>query len=308
MGIQGIRRAASLKTIVVAVVLLLGLQQLWTVLAADGIVIEENLTYGHEGGAELQLDLARPKEGAGPFPAIVFIHGGAWAGGDRKDYRSTIASAARKGFVAVTISYRLTQFDPEKKKPTVPFPAQIHDCKCAVRWLRSVADKYHIDPDRIGVSGGSAGGHLSLLVGLADEKAELEGSGGHADQSSRVQAVVNFCGPTELSQEFEDVPAVRDFLEALCQGTPDRAAEAYKSASPLTYCSSDDPPVLTLHGDKDEIVLVTQAKLLDDAMKKAGARHELVILEGQGHGFQGETGKQAYQAMWAFFEQHLKGR
>ena len=137
--------------------------------------------------------MARP-EGDGPFPAIVFIHGGGWYQGNRQGYRGAIEEAAKRGYVAITISYRLMQFDESKKETTTAtpiFPAQIHDAKAAVRWLRANAKKYHVDPDRIGVTGASAGGHLSLLVGLTDPTAKLEGDSGSPDQSSRVQAVVN---------------------------------------------------------------------------------------------------------------------
>lgn len=276
--------------------------------AADEIVVEQNLVYGKGGDVDLQLDLARPKDGNGPFPAIVFIHGGGWVGGNRHAFRGKIEEAAKKGYVAVTVSYRLADPDPETKLGRVPFPAQINDCKCAVRWLRSVADKYHIDADRIGVIGASAGGHLSLLVGLADEQAGLEGDGGHAEQSSRVRAVVNIFGPTDLLKAYSDVDAARGFLLAFCHGTPTDAAETYKAASPVTYVTKDDPPVLTLHGEKDPLVLASQAKLLDETMKEAGARHELLILEGQGHGFAGDAARQAEEAMWAFFERELKGK
>lgn len=317
MLIRRVTRAPSFPKVVAGVVaavvlvagaVLPGLTFPLCAFEAGAIVVEEGLTYGKAGDIELKLDLARPSKGDGPFPAVVFIHGGAWAGGNREVYRSTIESGARRGYVAVTISYRLTQPDLETKTGKVPFPAQIQDCKCAVRWLRSAADKYHIDADRIGVTGGSAGGHLSLLVGLTDEKAGLEGDGGHADQSSRVQAVVNYCGPTELSQEYRDVKAVQPYLQALCGGTPESAADSYKTASPVTYISKDDPPVLTFHGDKDDIVPVAQAKLLDEAMKMAGARHELMIFEGQGHALQGNAGKAAEQVLWLFFDARLKAR
>ena len=278
------------------------------VIVADDIVIEQNVTYGKGGDENLQLDLARPKDGEGPFPAIVFIHGGGWASGNRQAFRSKIEQAAKKGYVAVAISYRLTQPDAETKLGKVPFPAQIHDCKCAVRWLRSAAEKYHVDPQRIGVAGGSAGGHLSLLVGLTDETADLEGDGGYADQSSRVRAVVNFFGPTDLVKEYRDAENARGFLKGLCHGTPDTAPDVYKAASPVTYVAKDDPPVLTLHGDKDPLVPVSQAKLLDETMKEAGASHELIILEGQGHGFAGAAAQTADEALWAFFEKHLRGR
>jgi acetyl esterase/lipase len=269
--------------------------------AADDIVVEQDIVYGKGGDVDLQLDLARPQDGNGPFPAIVFIHGGGWVGGDRQSFRSKIEDAARRGYVAVTITYRLAQPDPDTELGKVPFPAQIQDCKCAVRWIRFVAEKYRIDPDRIGVAGASAGGHLSLLVGLAEETAGLEGAGGHAEHSSRVRAVVNLFGPTDLTRAYEDVPEARRFAKALCRGTPDDVPETYKAASPVTYVSKDDPPVLTL-------VLPSQAKLLHETMKEVGARHELVILEGQGHGFSGDAAKRAEDALWTFFERELKSK
>jgi len=298
---KSIRRALCILSFGMAAVLLGK-----NLLAAE-IILEQDLTYGKVGDVELKLDLARPKEGSGPFPAIVCIHGGAWAGGQRSDHRGQIEKAARKGYVAVTISYRLTEPDPKTHAGKFPFPAQIQDCKCAVRWLRSVADKYHIDTERIGVTGASAGGHLALLVGLVDEKAGMEGDGGHSNQSSRVQAVVNFCGPTDLTREYGEVKVVQPFLVALCGGTPESAAESYRGASPITYVSKqqDPPPMLTLHGDHDDIVPVSQAKLFDDAMRSAGLHHELVVIRGQGHGIHGPL---VESSCWNFFDKYLKSK
>jgi len=276
-------------------------------LASAEVMLEENIVYGTGGGEELKLDLARP-EGDGPFPAIVFIHGGGWHGGSRAGYIPAIKEAARRGYVAVTISYRLMKFDPTKRETTTAepiFPAQIEDAKAAVRWVRANAKTYHIDPSRIGVTGGSAGGHLSLLVGLTDARDELEGTGGNPDQSSRVQAVVNVYGPTEMSSCYE-TSSVDWIFRLFLGGTPDEAAERYRKASPVTYVSSDDPPVLTLHGDTDALVPVEQARLLDEKMKAAGASHDLIVFEGQGHGFQGDASIKAITAMWDFFAEHLK--
>jgi acetyl esterase/lipase len=153
------------------------------------MVIEEDITYGKAGDTELKLDLARP-QGDGPFPAIVFIHGGGWSGGNRQVYRGQIQEAATRGYVAVTISYRLMQFDQAKKETTTAtpvFPAQIHDAKAAIRWVRAHAEKYQVDPDRIGVTGASAGGHLSLLVGVLTL---------HGDQDALV--------PVEQAKAFDD--------------------------------------------------------------------------------------------------------
>jgi len=271
------------------------------------IVVEENLTYGLAGETELKLDLARP-EGDDPHPAIVFIHGGGWANGDRKRYRNSIREAAKRGYVAVTISYRLMQFDEANKETTTAdpiFPAQVHDAKAAIRWLRENAEKYDVDPNRIGVTGGSAGGHLSLLVGLTDPDSRLEGESGTPNQSSRVQAVVNVFGPTEMTACFQK-SSVAWIFRLFMGGAPDEVAGQYAAASPLTYVSKDDPPVLTLHGDQDKLVPVEQAKLLDEKMKAVGASHTLMLFQGQGHGFKGEHQQKAMDAMWDFFDKHLK--
>ena len=274
-----------------------------TAVAAE-VVTEEKITYRAVDGEELQLDLARP-DGQGPYPAIVFIHGGGWRGGNRAGYRREIEEAARRGYVAVTVSYRLTQPD-EQRKAKYPFPAQVHDVKCAVRWLRASADKYRVDPERIGVTGGSAGGHLSLMLGVTDESAGLEGEGCHSDQSSRVQAVVNVFGPTDMLQLHKTSEGAAPIVASFLGGEPGEAEAAYRDASPITYVDSGDPPILTIHGTADTLVPPDQAERFDAAMKKAGAEHKLLLLEKQGHGFRGEALGEAQQAMYAFFDEHLK--
>jgi acetyl esterase/lipase len=294
--------AAPLTWLVLTVLCLTG-----GIARCSEIVTEDNITYGKAGDTELKLDLARP-EGDGPFPAIVFIHGGAWYQGNRQGYRGAIQEAAKRGYVAATISYRLMKFDESKKETTTAtpiFPAQIHDAKAAIRWVRANAQKYHVDPDRIGVTGGSAGGHLSLLVGLTDPSSGLEGDSGNPGQSSWVQAVVNGFGPTDMATCYEKT-ALPWVARLFLGGVPNEAPDRYKAASPMTYVSKDDPPVLTLHGDKDTLVPVEQAKLLDEKMKAVGASHTLMVFEGQGHGFGGEQGKKAWDATWEFFDRHLK--
>lgn len=246
--------------------------------------------------------------GNGPFPAIVFIHGGGWSGGNRQAYRAQIQEAAKRGYVAATISYRLMKYDEVKKETTTAdpiFPAQIHDAKAAIRWVRANAKKYRVDPDRIGVTGASAGGHLSLLVGLTDSASGLEGDSGNPDQSSPVQAVVNVFGPTDMAYCFEK-SSVAWIFRLFMGGTPTDTAERYKAASPITYVSKDDPPVLTLHGDQDALVPVEQARALDETMEAAGVSHTLIVFKGQGHGSGGEDGKKAADATLEFFARHLK--
>jgi len=291
--------------IVIPAVMLLGL------LVGRGqgeeIHLEQGITYQEVEGESLKLDMARP-DGEGPFPALVFIHGGGWTGGNRQAFRGQIQEAAKRGYVAVSISYRLMKFDMEKKETTTAqpiFPTQIHDCKAAVRWLRANAEKYQADPDRIGVIGASAGGHLSLLVGLSGKDADLEGDGPHLDQSSQVQAVVNIFGPTEMVTGHQGSTLAWIF-RLFMGGTPEETPETYKAASPVTYARAGAPPILTLHGDQDQVVPVQQAELLDERLKAAGAPHTLVILEGQGHGFAGPAQQQANEATWGFFAEHLK--
>lgn len=274
-------------------------------LAADDVIVEPKITYGTGGGKDLQLDLARPAHSTGLLPAIVFIHGGGWRYGDRSAYRHEIEEAAKRGYVAATVSYRLT--NPDKSgKPQSPFPAQVEDVKCAVRWLRANAEKYHVDPNRIGAAGGSAGGHLSLMLGVTGASTEFEGSGGHPGVSSRVQAVVNYFGPTDMAHLHATSPHAAGLLVTLLDGTPDKVGDRYRAASPLTYVSKDSAPTLTLHGTADPVVPPDQATEFDAAMKKAGAEHKLMLLEGEGHGFKEAANHKAQEAMYKFFDEHLK--
>ena len=274
---------------------------------AQNVVTHADLTYSQAGDVELKLNLTRPA-GDGPFPVVVFIHGGGWYLGNRLGYKSETQEANSRGYAAVTISYRLMTFDESQKETTTAdtiFPAQIHDAKAAIRWLRANADLYHLDPDRIGVTGRSAGGHLSLLLGLTDAASELEGEGGHPEHSSRVQAVVNVFGPTDLRACYE-TSSVSWIFRLFMGGTPSESAETYRIASPLTWVSADDPPILTLHGSEDKAVPFAQAKKLDEQMKSAGASHTLIEFSGQGHGFGGEYRRKELDAMWSFFDLHLR--
>lgn len=270
-------------------------------------VTQTSVLYGHADGVDLRLDIARPT-GDGPFPAIVFIHGGGWYLGGRQTYSSQIEEAARRGFVGVTISYRMMSFDEKQKETTTAttrFPAQVHDVKAAVRWLRANAETFHIDPQRIGATGRSAGGHLSLMLGLTDESAGLEGDGGHPDRSSRVQAVVNVCGPTHLPGCYE-ASSVAWIFRLFTGGTPEEAAETHAAASPVTYVSQDDPPVLSIHGTEDRLVPIAQARLLDERINAAGASHTLVEFDSQGHGFDAPHRQRELDLMWDFFSEHLR--
>ena len=275
---------------------------------APDVPIQKDIVFGKGGDVNLKLDLAQPATGNGPFPLVICVHGGAWQFGKRTAHHRTIRLLARHSYVAASVQYRLT--------PKYRFPAQIEDVKCAVRFLRANAKKYKIDPHRVGALGDSAGGHLVLLLGLMDQKDGMEGEGGSAGQSSKVQAVVNYYGPTDLStwsaSKTGDTMLERgtgkdgDTLLSDLVGTADRKDPRMKAASPITYIDGKDAPVLTFQGTADQLVLPQQAKLLHAALKKAGVAERLELLEGAGHGWGGELRQRTDRLTLEFFDRHLK--
>ena len=268
--------------------------------AEDGPSLREeaDLVFGKGGDADLKLDLAMPADGDGPFPAVVCVHGGGWVGGDRKQMSQTIRTLARRGYVAVSPDYRLAPHDH--------FPAPVEDCKAAVRWLRANAAKYHIDPDHIGAVGFASGGHLACMLGMTEKGDGLEGMGGNADQSSRVQAVASFFGPTDLTAKDWGPDVAARNLIPLLGGTPEDQPEAYRKASPLTYAGKESAPLLLVHGAADKMVPVEQSRKLYDKIAAAGGSATLIVVEGEGHGFRPEKLRECLVEMIAFFDKQLK--
>jgi len=260
------------------------------------VLFEPDIVYANLPDQDLMLNLARPKDATNPLPCIVVIHGGAWRGGHRNLHNDLTWKFAQRGYVSATVSYRFC--------PKSPFPAQVQDVKAAVRFLRANAQKYNIDPDRIGAVGFSAGAHLSMILGVMDKADGLDDSGPNPDQSSKVNAVVSFFGPTDFTAEFPppSVPLVRDFLG----GTPAEKPEAHKLASPVTYVSPGDAPMLLFQGTKDPLVPWQQAVSMLEALTKAGVPGRVELLPGASHGWGQPELNRTLLATYAFFDQHLK--
>lgn len=246
----------------------------------DSLEAHRDLTYATYGQREVQLDLFRPKKSDAPLPAIVCIHGGGWFKGDRSSMTNLAMALAARGFVAATISYRLSG---EAK-----FPAAIQDAKASVRWLRAHAKEYGIDTEHIGVIGLSAGGHLAALLATSGDVPELEGKGGNADQSSRVQACVAMGAQTDLLSERiaslssqPDDPFYRTFLGA----SQADAGDVYALASPRNHLDPKDPPILVMTGALDDSS--THADEFRGDLGKLGIAADLVLLPDAPHAFLG---------------------
>lgn len=262
------------------------------------VKMEKDIVYNKVGTAELKLDLAAPSQGDGPFPAVLVIHGGAWRAGNKSDNARALEMFAARGYVAVSPQYRFC--------PQTVFPAQVHDVKAAVRWLKANAKERRIDPGRIGAVGFSAGGHLAMMLGVTGPSDGLEGEAPAGSPDTRIQAVVNYFGPTDLgARDIPEVslPLVRDFLGATAAERPDLAAKA----SPRTYVTRDDPPILTFQGTKDPLVPHTQAIELVDAMTAAGVPGRVELMAGAGHGWTGDEMHRTGTEMMLFFDHHLRG-
>jgi acetyl esterase/lipase len=275
------------------------------------MAIVYDVAYGEADREPLLLDYLRPDPMPGtPIPAIVWIHGGGWEAGDKRvDLADSLGPLlVQDGFFALSINYRLSG--------QAIFPAQIHDAKAAIRWLRANAEELGIDPDRIGVWGHSAGGHLSALLGTSGDAPELEGESGSPGYSSRVQAVV----PVSPPSDFLAIPPgwtneePRRATSKLVGGPLEERLELVRLANPITHVRPDAPPFLIIHGEADQVVPVEQAQLLYDALVRVRTEATIVRLPGADHMLaapeRGITADDAWadvgQRALGFFRTHLR--
>lgn len=247
--------------------------------------VRRDVAYAGTANPKQTLDLYLPKAPSeSPRPLVVYIHGGGWENGDKNDaFMGLVFPLIQDGtFAAASLNYRLTN---EAK-----WPEQIYDCKAAVRWLRAHAKELNVDPERFAAFGISAGGHLVSLLGTSGEVKDLEGTLGNAEQSSRVQAVIDFCGPSDFLT-LQGHTSIIDFASAnSCTGkffgkAIPEAKDLARAASPVTYVTKDDPPFLIIHGTKDTLVPYEQATELCEALQKTGISATLLPGKGGGHVF-----------------------
>ncbi len=262
----------------------------------EGVKVVRDLAYVPKGHERQNLDLYLPEKADGPLPVVVWIHGGAWRGGS-KDFCPGIFLVP-KGYAVASINYRLSQH--------AVFPAQIEDCKAALRWLRAHASEYKLDPKRVGVWGASAGGHLVALLGTTGRMKELEGKDGNLEQSSEVQCVLDWFGPTDFRGPTALSDNPKSVVAALLGGAPSKEKEKAALASPLAHVHKDCPPFLIMHGDQDKLVPLSASKRLAEALEKLNVPVTLVVLEGAGHGGEAFRSDETKQRIEAFFNQHLK--
>ncbi len=286
----------KLALILIAFVALVSLRAAEMVVP-ENVVFEKDLEFSNPDNQHLQVNLARPKTGDGPFPAIVCIHGGGFRAGKREGYDKQCITLAQNGYVAITVTYRLA--------PKYLFPAAVYDCKAAVRWLRANAAKYHVDPARIGVTGGSAGGHLAQFLAVTNGVKEFEGEGS-LDQSSDVACVVNYFGPSDFTKSYDKSVDAKDVLPLFFGGDLKTKLAEHVKGSPLTWVNEKSVPTLCIHGTEDNYVAYEQATWMVEKLRANKVEAELLTLQGAGHGFKGDDAKKADAAMLAFFDAHLK--
>ncbi|MBI3915311.1 MAG: alpha/beta hydrolase [Chloroflexi bacterium] len=274
---------------------------------ASSARVDREVTYCLAAGVALKMDIYYPQKSEGkPAPVAVYVHGGGWTSGDKGGGAGTVETPelVARGYLVAAVNYRLA--------PTFKFPAEIEDVKCAIRFLRANAAKYDLDPNRIGAWGGSAGGHLVALLGTSDANAGLEGGGGYAEQSSRVQAVVDMFGPADFTGDYGSINT--RLMQNVFGASASNAAEIAKRYSPTTYISKDDPPFLILHGEQDQVVPLSQSQILLEKLKAGGVDATLVVVKNAGHSFSRAGGAinpsrtEITKIVVDFFDKQLKGR
>lgn len=262
---------------------------------------DKDVVYGVADGQNLLLDVYRCPT-PGPHPAVVMIHGGGWRGGDKAGDRGTaVGLSTRAGITCFSINYRLA--------PQFTYPAQVLDCARAVRWVRAHAPEYDVDPDRIAAWGGSAGGHLSLMLGVINPTDFQSPDDPNKALSAKVKCVVDIFGPSDLTGNATWPANAVQIAEGFLGASREQAPDKYAQASPITHVTADDAPVMMLHGDKDSLVPLAQSEVMKAALEKAGVECQLIVIANGEHGFKGADPAKVLEATIAaatWMKQHLE--
>ena len=262
------------------------------------VLADRDVEYSAVGGRQT-MDIVRPREASSaPRPAVLLIHGGGFRNGAKESYIALAVKLAEHGYVAATANYRLA--------PRNQFPAAVEDCKAAVRFLRANAAKYNLDAARIGALGGSAGGHLVLMLGLTAGVQDFEGSGPNRDQSSAVQAVVDEYGPSDFTQSYSKSVDAAQVLPQFLGGDLDHERPLHMRASPLNWVTPNAAPTLAIHGTADTYVAYEQSLWMIERLIAAGVPAEIETISGAGHGFRGADALRADERAIAWFDKYLK--
>lgn len=266
----------------------------------DSVTWQEGIEYAAPDGESLRLNLAMPREASGPFPAVVCIHGGGFRAGKREALGALCKTLAQRGYVAVTVSYRLA--------PAHPFPAAVHDVKAAVRWLRAHAEAHRVDPARIGALGYSAGGSLAQMLGVTAHVPRFDGDGGNLDQPSDVACVVNIYGANDFTKSYGRSKDAHEVLPLWFGGDLTTHRVRHIEGSPLYWVTPDSAPTRCIHGTLDDHVALEQSQWLVERLRAATVPADLVVLQGAGHGFKGPDAEKAERSIVEFLDARLKAK
>ena len=267
----------------------------------EGLIFERDIPY-REGHPRWVLNVIAPKQTTSePRAAVVLVHGGGWSAGDQYKFSRMGFMLANQGYVVILPTYRLMQ--------DAPFPACLQDLKNGIRWVRAHAEKYHINPDKIGAYGNSAGGTQALTAALTNGEEEFEGDGPYEEFSSDLQAVVCSGAVGDMLHPTHSERAANAYLN-LARGRDRSVSEAnarnvMRAASPSSYIDKNAPPILLVHGVEDTVVIVDSTDEFADAMKAAGADLTYLRYDDAGHAVMGQKGKETTPAMLEFFKKHL---
>jgi len=259
-----------------------------------------DVEYANDNGRSLKLDIYLPEQPLTSIPVVLWVHGGGWQNGDKQSAPHEVLCA--RGFAVVGVEYRLSG--------EAIWPTALHDLKAAIRWVRANAWKYFLDPNRIGAWGASAGGHLVAMLGVTGDMPDMDGNYGPTGYSTALQAVCNWCGPTDLSRVKEPhwrvirQQTIEEVIEKFMGGPWDQIAEQMRNASPVTYIHPFCPPIQTVHGLDDDVVHPMNARVFHEALVRAGVQSQLLLLEHTGHSVSSDETR---ELACRFFERNLVG-